>query len=78
MSSSGQHVARRGRSDKSPDIVDTSWQASIYNRRPTANGWCCATRVTAQGRGCVKTHAHFVFGGLLTPPDVEIVEYRAI
>ena len=30
------------------------------------------------GRGCVKTPRYFVFGGLLTPRQVEIVEYRAI
>ena len=39
ISSSGKHVARRRRSDKSPDIVDTSWQASICNRRPDDCEW---------------------------------------
>ena len=35
-------------------------------------------RTAAGGRGCVKTPRYFVFGGLLTPPKVAIVEYSAI
>ena len=34
--------------------------------------------LAALGRGCVKTPLHCIFGGLLTPRTITIVEYRAI
>ena len=37
-----------------------------------------ATSTSATGRGCVKTQNPRVFGGPFTPPEVSIVEYRAI
>ena len=34
-------------------------------------------RKSTMGRGCVKTHRHFDFGGLPTLPSPKIIEYTA-
>jgi pimeloyl-ACP methyl ester carboxylesterase len=60
-----------------PGIGDTTglfllkdlWHFHFYGPTPLA---------LVKGRGCVKTPCYFVFGGLLTPPKVAIVEYSAI
>ncbi len=58
-----------------------SWLELWYASADLANVGLAASnpngRMTTVGRGCVKTHGHFVFGGLLTLPHSKIIEYSA-